>query len=174
MKIHLLSQVPSLFSGVDERPGKFETESYVVGATAPFPVSDSWQGVGGSSSLMVSYSRGQRTPALVAVIAGTRFNGTLAAGSGDRMRDRSTRDCVDESGFPTPCNRHNETKLKSIISLRLLFLLEWVSRRELWENSELQSRDHIIALFQWHSITLARKKNPSESLFLLKLPALQF
>lgn len=113
MKIHLLSQVSAFLARVDEGSRKFETKSYIVGAAAPFPVPYTRQGVGGTSGLMVSYPCRQWTPALVTVVTGTRFYGTLAAGPGYRMGNSCTRYCVYKSRFSTTWNKRTNKPLET-------------------------------------------------------------
>lgn len=99
VKVHLLPQGSAALPRVDELSGELVAEADVVWAAAPLPVADArsgaWPRVGVGS-----------TTSLVAVVACTRLYAALAARPCDRVRNRSTRDGVDERRLSTSCNKN--------------------------------------------------------------------
>ena len=100
VQIHLLAQISTTLSGVDEFTGELEPVADVVRASTPFPV-----------------TRGGRCPRLMRVVAGARLDAALAARSRDAVRHRRARDGVDEGGLSTACKpcdnsvKHSESFL---------------------------------------------------------------
>jgi hypothetical protein len=88
VNVHLLPQIATPFSDIDELAGELEAVADVVGAAAPLPVAQAW------------HSNGDLwRPRLVTVVTRARLDATLAARPGYRVRHPRTHDGVDESRF---------------------------------------------------------------------------
>ena len=106
VNVHLLSQITSPFSDIDELARELEAVADVVGATTPFPVAQSW------------HSNGDLwRPRLVTVVTRARLDATLAARPGYRVRHPRTHDGVDESCFSATCKNHGHIHLKVMFVL---------------------------------------------------------
>jgi hypothetical protein len=100
VNVHLLAQISASFSDIHELTRELEAVADVVGATAPFPISQAW------------HSNGDMwRPRLVTVITRARFDATLAARPGYRVCDPRTHDGVDEGRFSATCKNHGHNHL---------------------------------------------------------------
>ena len=100
VNVHLLSQIATPFSDIDELAGELEAVADVVGAAAPLPVAQAW------------HSNGDLwRPRLVTVVTRARLDATLAARPGYRVRHPRTHDGVDERRFSATCKNHGHIHL---------------------------------------------------------------
>lgn len=106
MQVHLLPDVPSPLSRIDEFPGELESESDIVGAAAPLPVPDPRRAPAGPGP------RGLYSPGLVAVVTGAGLNAALGTGASYCVSHSSAGDGVDEGGLTATWGQNKTIRYK--------------------------------------------------------------
>jgi len=108
VNVHLLPQIATPFSDIDELAGELEAVADVVGAAAPLPVAQAWHS-----------NRDLWRPRLVTVVTRARLDATLAARPGYRVRHPRTHDGVDERRFSATCKNQGHIHLTEMFVLTL-------------------------------------------------------